>query len=57
MQNQEMVRTVNKADAKEKFIAYGVETVGTSIDEYVSVIKAGIARMSKLIGDAGIRGD
>ena len=55
--NQEMVRIVNKPEVREKFLNSGVETVGSSTEEYVAAIKADIARMGKLIKDAGIRAE
>ena len=53
--NQEAVRFLNRADAREKFLAAGVEPIGGSPEELVAAMKSEIARMGKVIRDAGIR--
>jgi len=53
--NQEIVRTLHLPDVKEKFFNSGVETVGSSPQEFAALIKADIARMEKVIKEAGIR--
>jgi tripartite-type tricarboxylate transporter receptor subunit TctC len=53
--NQEIVRVLNTPDIKEKFINAGVEVVGSSPEQFTAVIKADMARMGKVIKDAGIR--
>ena len=55
--NQEMVRILNKADVKEKFLNSGVEPVGSSPEEFAATIKSDMVRMGKVIKDAGIRGE
>ena len=55
--NQELVRVLNGADVKEKFLAAGIETVGTSPQEFAATIKSEMDRMGKVIKDAGIRGE
>ena len=52
--NQEIVRALNTAEIKEKFFSSGVETVGNSPDEFTAIIKSEVARMDKVIKDAGI---
>ena len=47
---------LNRADVKEKFFNAGVETVGSSPEEFAATIKSEMARMGKVIKDAGIRG-
>ena len=53
--NREIVRIINLRDVKEKFLRAGVETVGGSPAELAAAMKSEVARMSKVIKDAGIR--
>ena len=53
--NQEIVRAINLPDIKEKFLALGIETVGSSPQEATAAIKSEIAKVGKLIKEAGIR--
>jgi tripartite-type tricarboxylate transporter receptor subunit TctC len=53
--NQEIVRAINLPDIKEKFLALGIETVGSSPQEATAAVKAEIAKVARLIKDAGIR--
>ena len=53
--NQEVVRVLNSAEVKEKFLGTGVETVGSSPEQLAATVKADSARLGKLIKDAGIR--
>jgi len=53
--NQDIVRVLNGADVKEKFLNAGVEVVGSSPEQFAAAIKADMARMGKVIKDAGIR--
>jgi tripartite-type tricarboxylate transporter receptor subunit TctC len=53
--NRETVRVLNKPDIKDKFLASGVEAVGTTPQELGALIKSEIARMGKVIKDVGIR--
>jgi len=53
--NQEAVRFLNTAEAKERFLKSGLETVGSSPEEFAAAIKAEMASMGKVIKDAGIR--
>jgi tripartite-type tricarboxylate transporter receptor subunit TctC len=55
--NQEVVRFLNSTEAKEKFLNSGFETVADSPEEATTEIKADMARMSKVIKDAGIKGE
>jgi tripartite-type tricarboxylate transporter receptor subunit TctC len=55
--NQEIVRYLHSSDAREKFLAVGVETVGTTPEQFTAAMKAEMARMGKVIRDAGIRED
>ena len=53
--NEEIVRFVNRADVKERFLNGGVEVVGSSPAEFAAYINADIARISKLIKEGGIK--
>ena len=55
--NQEMVRYLKTNDAKERFLSVGSEVVGSTPEQLAATIKADIARISKLIKDAGITAD
>jgi tripartite-type tricarboxylate transporter receptor subunit TctC len=55
--NQHMVRTLNQAESKDKFLAIGIEPVASSPQELVASMKSEMARFSKVIKDAGIRAD
>ncbi len=55
--NQEIVRFLNDADTKAKMFGFGLEAVGSSPGELMSTIKSEIARISKMIKDAGIRAE
>jgi tripartite-type tricarboxylate transporter receptor subunit TctC len=55
--NRELVRVLSLADVKEKFLAAGGETVGNSPEQFAAVIKADIARKSKVIKDAAIKAE
>jgi len=54
---QEIVRVLSQADVKERFLASGGETVGSSPQELAATMKSDIARMDKVIKDAGIKAD
>jgi tripartite-type tricarboxylate transporter receptor subunit TctC len=55
--NAEVVRALNTADVKERFLKTGSEVVGSTPGELAAAIKADMMRMSKVIKDAGIRAD
>ena len=53
--HQEIVRVLNRPDVKERFLNAGVETVGTSPQQFAAIIKSDSARMGKVITNAGIK--
>ena len=53
--NQEIVRVLNHADIKERFSDRGIEVVGNSPEGFAATVKSDIARIGKLIKDAGIK--
>lgn len=55
--NQEIVRFLNQADTKEKFLNAGSDVVGTAPEEFLAKMKSEMSRMGKVIKDAGIRAD
>lgn len=55
--NGDAARFLQTADIKEKLFGAGVETVGGSPQEFTLAIKADIARLAKVIKDAGIRAE
>ena len=52
--NQEIVRALNRPEAKEKFISAGAEVVASSPEQFAAHIKSEMATFSKVIKDAGI---
>jgi tripartite-type tricarboxylate transporter receptor subunit TctC len=53
----EVVRALNRADAKEKLAQIGVEVVGNTPEEFAAKVKADMLRLGKVVKDAGIRAD
>ena len=53
--NQEVVRLLNQPDVKEKFFNVGVEVVASSPQEFAATMKSEMARLGKVIKDAGLR--
>lgn len=52
--NREFVRVLNRADVKERFFNVGVETVGSSPEEFAATVKSEMARLGAVIRNAGI---
>ena len=55
--NQEAVRVLNTAEVKEKFSSIGIETVGNSPAQFGASIKSEMARLGKVIKEAGLRAE
>jgi tripartite-type tricarboxylate transporter receptor subunit TctC len=55
--NQEIVRVLNSADVKAKILSTGVEPVTSSPEELAAAIKLDIARLGKVIKEAGIKAE
>ena len=53
--NQEIVRFLNSADAKEKLLGAGLEIVGSSPADLTTGIKSEVVRIGKMINSAGGR--
>jgi tripartite-type tricarboxylate transporter receptor subunit TctC len=52
--NQEFVRVLGIPEVKEQFLKAGMETVGSSPEEFAAAMKLEMTRMGKVIKDAGI---
>lgn len=52
---RECARILGAPEIKEKFLSPGVETVGDAPESFAAHLKTEIARIAKLIKDAGIR--
>ena len=55
--NNEIIKVLNRAEIKERFKNSGFEVVVTTPDQFTATIKAEMARMGKVIKDAGIRAE
>ena len=55
--NDEMVRFVTRTDAKERLFNAGMETVGSTPAQLADTVTSELARMGKVIRDAGIRAE
>ena len=55
--HKETVQVLNVPDVKEKLQSVGVEVIGDMPDQLAARVRADIARMGKVIKDAGIRGN
>jgi tripartite-type tricarboxylate transporter receptor subunit TctC len=53
--NEEIVRVVQRPEVRDKFLAAGVEPVGSTPQELAATMKSEIVRIGKVIKDAGIR--
>ena len=53
--NAAIIAVLNTQPVKERFLASGVETVGSTPERFAEVIRADVERMSKVIKEAGIR--
>ncbi len=55
--NQDAVRALNKPQVKEKFLAAGMEAVGSTPARFAAVVNAEMGSLSKVIASAGLRED
>lgn len=55
--NQEIVRALDRADIKERFLRAGVEPAGSSPAEFTAKIISETEKWKKVIKDAGIKAD
>jgi tripartite-type tricarboxylate transporter receptor subunit TctC len=55
--HQEAVAVLNQPDTKERFFRSGVETVGSTPEQFAAEIKAENRRLAKVLQSAGIRSE
>ena len=55
--HQEIVRVLNQPEVKEKYFISGVETVGSSPEQFAATMKSELTKWSKVIESAGIKPD
>jgi tripartite-type tricarboxylate transporter receptor subunit TctC len=55
--NQEFVQVLNRPDIREKFHEMGLEPASSTPQEFAAIMTSEMARVGKLIKDAGIRAD
>jgi tripartite-type tricarboxylate transporter receptor subunit TctC len=55
--SQEVVRYLGQADVRAKLFNAGLEAVGSTPEEFAGVMSRDMQRMSKVIRDAGIKGE
>jgi len=53
--NHEIFRVLERQDIKERFLAAGIEAVGSTPQEFTAILKADQAKWGKLIRELGIR--
>lgn len=53
--NQEVVRVLQSPEAKEKFVSMAGEAAGSTPEQFAALIRAEVAKWSKVIQAAGIR--
>jgi tripartite-type tricarboxylate transporter receptor subunit TctC len=53
--NQEIVRVLRRPESRDRFAGIGAEPIGTTPEQLTAEIKAEIARMGKVIREAGIQ--
>ena len=53
--NGAIAQFLRRAEVKEKFFNVGVETVGSSPDEFTATVRSEMAKWGRVIRDAGIR--
>ena len=55
--HQEVVRVLSSADVKQRYFTLGVDVIGSTPEQFAAAIRAEIARLGKVIKDAGIRSE
>ena len=55
--NREAVRALSRAEVKDMLLKAGIEAVGTTPETFADVIRQDVARMRKVLEDAGIKED
>jgi tripartite-type tricarboxylate transporter receptor subunit TctC len=55
--NQEIVRALHRPDVKEKLIETGVDVIGSTSAQLATTMKSEMARLGKVLKDAGVRSE
>ena len=55
--NADIIKAINAPDVREKFAAVGFETQTSSPEEFAQMIEREMARMAKLVREAGIKAE
>jgi len=55
--HQEITRIISRPDIRERFLAAGLDPIGSTPEQLAASVKADMARWGKVIRDAGIRVD
>jgi tripartite-type tricarboxylate transporter receptor subunit TctC len=55
--NQEIVRAIDRAEVRERFLKVGVETAGSTPEQLALTMKSEVMRIARLIKSAGIAAD
>ena len=55
--NEEILRALKRVEAKDVLVNAGSEVIGSSPEHLSQVVKSEVAKWSKFIKEAGIRGD
>ena len=53
--NRELLRVLARNDIKDQLLKVGIEAVGTTPDAFAETIRQDVARMAKVINEAGLR--
>jgi tripartite-type tricarboxylate transporter receptor subunit TctC len=53
--SQELAASLSRSEIRERFFASGVETVGSSPEEFAAQVKSEMTTLGKLIREAGIK--
>lgn len=53
--NSEIVQILNMQDVKERLLSQGAEPIGNTQEQFVAVLKADIAKYSKLMRESGVK--
>ena len=53
--NREVTKALTQAEIKEKLLSVGTEAVGSSPEQLTAKLKGEIARLGKVVKDAGLR--
>jgi tripartite-type tricarboxylate transporter receptor subunit TctC len=55
--NAETLKVLAQKEIRARFIDLGIEVIGNSPEEFAAIIKSDLAKWSKVVSEAGIKGD